>query len=105
MKQAMHRIAIGRALPQREAARLADRFARRLIADGLYTESVALIERERAAGRRIVLASAAPRLYTAALARRLGIADVASSEEHPSELQSLLRISYAVFLLKKKNKQ
>ncbi|MBB5708389.1 HAD family hydrolase [Sphingopyxis panaciterrulae] len=79
MKQAMHRIAIGRALPQREAARLADRFARRLIADGLYTESVALIERERAAGRRIVIASAAPHLYTAALARRLGIADVVAS--------------------------
>src|SRR3546814_4489371 len=26
------------------------------------------------------------------------------SEEHPSELQSLMRISYAVFCLKKKNK-
>lgn len=79
MKQAMHRIAIGRALPQREAARLADRFARRLIADGLYAEGVALIERERAQGRRIVIASAAPHLYTAALARRLGIADVVAS--------------------------
>src|SRR3546814_16152060 len=52
MKQAMHRIAIGRALPQREAARLADRFARRLIADGLYTKSVALIERARANRKR-----------------------------------------------------
>src|SRR3546814_7084713 len=28
----------------------------------------------------------------------------ARSEEHPSELQSLMRISYAVFCLKKKNK-
>src|SRR3546814_9183198 len=27
------------------------------------------------------------------------------SEEHPSELQSLMRISYAVFCLKKKKKQ
>src|SRR3546814_2288464 len=27
------------------------------------------------------------------------------SEEHPSELQSLMRISYAVFCLKKKNRQ
>src|SRR3546814_10124340 len=27
------------------------------------------------------------------------------SEEHPSELQSLMRIQYAVFCLKKKNKQ
>src|SRR3546814_1601360 len=31
--------------------------------------------------------------------------DEARSEEHTSELQSLMRISYAVFCLKKKNKQ
>src|SRR3546814_1348104 len=31
------------------------------------------------------------------------LADVARSEEHTSELQSLMRISYAVFCLKKKN--
>src|SRR3546814_18054296 len=32
-------------------------------------------------------------------------ADRRRSEEHTSELQSLMRISYAVFCLKKKNKQ
>src|SRR3546814_3448692 len=42
--------------------------------------------------------------------RRVGAArrlerDVGRSEEHTSELQSLMRISYAVFCLKKKNKQ
>src|SRR3546814_19736346 len=31
--------------------------------------------------------------------------DVARSEEHTSELQSLMRISYAVFCLKKKKKK
>src|SRR3546814_3357023 len=31
--------------------------------------------------------------------------DVNRSEEHTSELQSLMRISYAVFCLKKKNKK
>src|SRR3546814_1877917 len=31
--------------------------------------------------------------------------DAARSEEHTSELQSLMRISYAVFCLKKKNKR
>src|SRR3546814_6516791 len=42
-------------------------------------------------------------------ARRLGLLlelladDVVRSEEHTSELQSLMRISYAVFCLKKKN--
>src|SRR3546814_7863049 len=36
---------------------------------------------------------------------RLGIAEIEHmrSEEHTSELQSLMRISYAVFCLKKKN--
>src|SRR3546814_8392796 len=34
-----------------------------------------------------------------------GIGSHGRSEEHPSELQSLMRISYAVFCLKKKTKQ
>ena len=79
MKQAMHRLALGGALPEREAAQLADRFARRLVETGLYAEGLALIARERAAGRRILLATAAPHFYTAALARRLGIADVVAT--------------------------
>src|SRR3546814_10039078 len=40
------------------------------------------------------------RLYTRSI-RDVGA--VARSEEHTSELQSLMRISYAVFCLKKKN--
>jgi len=79
MKQAMHWVALGRAIPERDAARLADRFAQNLVARGLYAEGVALIEAERKAGRRIVLATAAPHFYTAALARRLGIADVVAT--------------------------
>src|SRR3546814_1737118 len=35
---------------------------------------------------------------------RFGIAAVDRSEEHTSELQSLMRISYAVFCLKKKKR-
>src|SRR3546814_6552657 len=34
-----------------------------------------------------------------------GVATVQRSEEHTSELQSLMRISYAVFCLKKKTKR
>src|SRR3546814_3290857 len=34
-----------------------------------------------------------------------GQASLGRSEEHTSELQSLMRISYAVFCLKKKNRQ
>src|SRR3546814_7035257 len=35
--------------------------------------------------------------------RAAGIAELIRSEEHTSELQSLMRISYAVFCLKQKN--
>src|SRR3546814_8247467 len=45
-------------------------------------------------GSRALASPAAARLPTSAPARR--------SEEHTSELQSLMRISYAVFCLKKK---
>src|SRR3546814_5045643 len=36
---------------------------------------------------------------------RTGVPSLVRSEEHTSELQSLMRISYAVFCLKKKNKE
>src|SRR3546814_7030258 len=38
------------------------------------------------------------------IVERLGAVPLQRSEEHTSELQSLMRISYAVFCLKKKNK-
>src|SRR3546814_5341368 len=79
--------------------------------------------RERYADRFLMPAAEMHRLYQrypAALARTLDIADrcrfsldelkyqypeeAGRSEEHTSELQSLMRISYAVFCLKKKNK-
>src|SRR3546814_2059986 len=40
--------------------------------------------------------------YPEALARTLQIVERCRSEEHTSELQSLMRLSYAVFCLKKK---
>src|SRR3546814_4426844 len=47
-------------------------------------------------------------LFPAMLGRAvkaLGVGEHIRSEEHTSELQSLMRISYAVFCLKKKNKE
>src|SRR3546814_1251851 len=53
--------------------------------------------------RRYVEAGKLP--YVSVLVARQGaIAFLDRSEEHTSELQSLMRISYAVFCLKKKNK-
>src|SRR3546814_6798279 len=44
------------------------------------------------------------RLRTFTRRRREAVGEEMRSEEHTSELQSLMRISYAVFCLKKKNK-
>src|SRR3546814_1655669 len=72
----------------------------------IYDAVGADIERELAAGRRVVLsafsAGALDRLANL-LQEHAGIAGETRSEEHTSELQSLMRISYAVFCLKKKN--
>src|SRR3546814_3653677 len=46
-------------------------------------------------------APAITRLRESLIAEHLGV-ETARSEEHTSELQSLMRISYAVFCLKKK---
>src|SRR3546814_5819669 len=52
-------------------------------------------------GQRIVVAGSGPLLWAAAATAQARGAHI-RSEEHTSELQSLMRISYAVFCLKKK---
>src|SRR3546814_3069445 len=59
--------------------------------------TAALLATELLAGARHIAAFAGGTSRTTALFER--------SEEHTSELQSLMRISYAVFCLKKKNQQ
>src|SRR3546814_4003461 len=51
------------------------------------------------------LVPAGPRSSTCLLKACNGLPDTERSEEHTSELQSLMRISYAVFCLKKKKEQ
>src|SRR3546814_14214309 len=67
-------------------------------------------DRQSAAlGRGLALKSRAPEVDDAGASRNIvavyaGSVESGRSEEHTSELQSLMRISYAVFCLKKKNK-
>src|SRR3546814_4028481 len=56
------------------------------------------------AGEILVEAEAVGQAGEIVVARHLGDLFGGRSEEHTSELQSLMRISYAVFCLKKKNK-
>src|SRR3546814_3674423 len=70
-------------------------FPRRKAA-GLTAEDASLIDGS-------VLANAPFRPAIGALRNRPAHREVDRSEEHTSELQSLMRISYAVFCLQKKN--
>src|SRR3546814_2575601 len=57
------------------------------------------LQRDQAQQHRLARAGRADHHHVA------DIADMGRSEEHTSELQSLMRISYAVFCLKKKKEQ
>src|SRR3546814_8650000 len=57
---------------------------------------------EFAGDQRLILNAADPDRYVPSLLDE--IHDTVRSEEHPSELQSLMRTSYAVFCLKKKKR-
>jgi HAD superfamily phosphoserine phosphatase-like hydrolase len=76
MKEAMHALLLGHRLSRGRAEALARAFSDRLARAGLYPEGVALIAAERAAGRRVMLATAAPAFYIAPLAAELGITDI-----------------------------
>src|SRR3546814_9946830 len=51
---------------------------------------------------RVITSTVTPRWCTCRSVKNI---DSSRSEEHTSELQSLMRISYAVFCLKKKNRR
>src|SRR3546814_2026833 len=70
----------------------------------LNQEAAKVMAHAQQAGMEEITPEHAIRWLTANPAKAMGIADM-RSEEHTSELQSLMRISYAVFCLKKKKKK
>src|SRR3546814_2070131 len=60
-------------------------------------------EEEKTLARVATFLSDPQRSFAATLCRMMATNHLGRSEEHTSELQSLMRISYAVFCLKKKN--
>src|SRR3546814_10459922 len=90
-----------------EAGRMLQGFANRLFAIEAEAEHALRDLRQLARGRiaigasRTIGAYILPRVLAAFRAEHPGV-ELARSEEHTSELQSLMRISYAAFCLKKK---
>ncbi len=80
LKQAMHRLLIGRSRPAAELARISDAFAARFTRDYILEGARRQMERDRAEGRRIVIATAAHRFYARFIAQRLGVDDLIATE-------------------------
>ncbi|WP_375270295.1 HAD family hydrolase [Sphingomonas sp.] len=80
LKEVMHRLLIGGAVSADDLARVADAFAERQVAGNVRAGAAQRIAADKAAGYRVVLATAAHRFYAERIARRLGIADVIATE-------------------------
>ncbi len=78
LKAWMHRTLVGPTLPRDVAERVAERLAGRLVADGLLPRAAERLAAERAAGRRVLIATAANSVLVEPLARRLGVEAVAT---------------------------
>jgi HAD superfamily hydrolase (TIGR01490 family) len=79
LKEWNYRLLIGGAAPER-LERVVESFAARQVATNVMEGARARIAEDKAAGRRLVLATASYRLYAAAIARRLGFDDVIATD-------------------------
>lgn len=76
LKEINHRLLIGAKVHPRELEPLVEGFADRQVATNIRPGARKAIARDKAEGRRVVLATASYRLYADAIARRLGFDDV-----------------------------
>jgi HAD superfamily phosphoserine phosphatase-like hydrolase len=79
LKEWNYRLLIGHVAPAR-LEKIVQGFAERQIATNILEGARARIAADKAAGRRLVLATASYRLYAAAIARRLGFDDVIATD-------------------------
>jgi len=80
LKQVSQRLLLGHRLPDSDAVRAAERFADRIAASGVFAGARAQIAADRAAGYRLVMATASYRFYAKAIADRLGFDAVIGTE-------------------------
>jgi HAD superfamily hydrolase (TIGR01490 family) len=76
LKEINHRLLLGGLIHPRQLKPLVDSFADRQVATNIRPGARAAIARDKAEGRRLVLATASYRLYADAIAERLGFDDV-----------------------------
>ena len=90
LKQRMHRLLLGRRLPPPALRAAADGFADRVVATGVLAGARARFAADRAAGYRLVMATASYRFYAQAIADRLGFDAVIATDSAYADDGSLL---------------
>jgi HAD superfamily hydrolase (TIGR01490 family) len=80
LKEVNYRLLVGRGIPAERLEPVIQSFADRQVATNIMPGAQASIAADRAAGRRLVMATASYRLYAAAIAQRLGFKDVIATE-------------------------
>jgi|SRR5581483_3080932 len=76
LKEINHRLLLGATIRPRDLRPLVESFADKQVATGIRPGAMEAIARDKAEGRRLVLATASYRLYADAIAERLGFDDV-----------------------------
>ena len=90
LKEINHALLLGRSIGPAALKPLVESFAERQVATNIRPGARAAIARDRAEGRRIVMATASYRFYAAAIADRLGFDDVIGTGSMLGLDQSLL---------------
>lgn len=80
LKEWNYTVLIGRGVAPQRLEPVIESFAERQLATNVMPGAKASIEADRAAGRRLVMATASYRLYAAEIARRLGFDDVVATD-------------------------
>jgi HAD superfamily hydrolase (TIGR01490 family) len=80
LKELNYRLLIGTRVSPERLEKVVDSFAERQVATNIAPGARDSIAADRAAGRRLVMATASYRLYAAAIAERLGFDDVIATE-------------------------
>ncbi len=76
MKQIMHLIMLGRRMKRSDVTKVAEQFAKKVAADGLFPDILSVIQTAQSRGERVMIATAAHRFYVDALAQKLGVTDI-----------------------------
>jgi HAD superfamily hydrolase (TIGR01490 family) len=80
LKEINYRLLVGAGVAPERLEPVVESFAERQVASNILPGARAAIAADKAAGRRLVLATASYRLYAAAIARRLGFDDVIATD-------------------------